>query len=59
MNRECRPIMFSSDIYLHFCLVNRFAGTRIEDLQGEIPAPYKNQHKYQYLQKKLSQNIAT
>ncbi|KAG8729630.1 hypothetical protein FRC10_003556, partial [Ceratobasidium sp. 414] len=34
-------------------LVNRFAGTRLEDLVGEIPALCKDQHGYRYLQKKL------
>jgi hypothetical protein len=50
--------MFPSDIYLHFCLVNRFAGTRIEDLQGEIPALCKDQHGCRYLQKKLEEGVA-
>jgi len=34
-------------------LVNRFAGTRLEDLQGEIPALCKDRHDCRYLQKKL------
>jgi hypothetical protein len=36
-------------------LVNRFAGTRLEDLQGEIPALCKDQHGCRYLQKKLEE----
>ena len=38
-------------------LVNRFAGTRIEDLQGEIPALCKDQHGCRYLQKKLEEGV--
>ncbi|KAG6375119.1 ARM repeat-containing protein [Boletus reticuloceps] len=37
--------------------LNRFADTRIEDLQGEIPALCKDQHGYRYLQKKLEEGI--
>jgi hypothetical protein len=37
---------------------NRFAGTRIEDLQGEIPALCKDQHGCRYLQKKLEEGVA-
>lgn len=37
--------------------VNRFAGTRIEDLQGEIPALCKDQHGCRYLQKKLEEGV--
>ena len=47
-NRELRS-MFSE--------VNRFAGTRIEDLQGEIPALCKDQHGCRYLQKKLEEGV--
>ena len=39
----------------HYILVNRFAGTRLEDLQGEIPALCKDQHGCRYLQKKLKE----
>lgn len=35
--------------------VNRFAGTRLEDLQGEIPMLCKDQHGCRYLQKKLEE----
>jgi hypothetical protein len=38
-------------------LVNRFAGTRLEDLQGEIPGLCKDQHGCRYLQKKLEEGI--
>lgn len=34
---------------------NRFAGTRLEDLQGEIPMLCKDQHGCRYLQKKLEE----
>lgn len=37
--------------------VNRFAGTRLEDLQGEIPALCKDQHGCRYLQKKLEEGV--
>lgn len=36
---------------------NRFAGTRLEDLQGEIPALCKDQHGCRYLQKKLEEGL--
>ena len=42
----------------HFILVNRFAGTRLEDLQGEIPTLCKDQHGCRYLQKKLEEGVA-
>ncbi|KAH7916490.1 ARM repeat-containing protein [Hygrophoropsis aurantiaca] len=37
--------------------LNRFAGTRLEDLQGEIPALCKDQHGCRYLQKKLEEGV--
>ncbi|EIN13206.1 ARM repeat-containing protein [Punctularia strigosozonata HHB-11173 SS5] len=37
--------------------LNRFAGTRLEDLQGEIPGLCKDQHGCRYLQKKLEEGI--
>ncbi|KAJ4485495.1 ARM repeat-containing protein [Lentinula aciculospora] len=37
--------------------LNRFAGTRLEDLQGEIPALCKDQHGCRYLQKKLEEGL--
>lgn len=40
---------------IHFELVNRFAGARLEDLQGDIPALCKDQHGCRYLQKKLEE----
>ncbi|KAG6837202.1 hypothetical protein H0H93_013070 [Arthromyces matolae] len=36
---------------------NRFAGTRLEELKGEIPALCKDQHGCRYLQKKLEEGI--
>ncbi|KIY45273.1 ARM repeat-containing protein [Fistulina hepatica ATCC 64428] len=36
---------------------NRFAGTRLEDLAGEIPALCKDQHGCRYLQKKLEEGV--
>ncbi|KAG1749610.1 ARM repeat-containing protein [Suillus paluster] len=38
--------------------LNRFAGTRLEDLQGEIPTLCKDQHGCRYLQKKLEEGVA-
>lgn len=40
-----------------FSLVNRFAGTRLEELQGEIPQLCKDQHGCRYLQKKLEEGV--
>ena len=37
--------------------VNRFAGTRLEDLVGEIPQLCKDQHGCRYLQKKLEEGV--
>ena len=37
--------------------VNRFAGTRLEDLQGEIAGMCKDQHGCRYLQKKLEESV--
>ncbi|KAI0320995.1 ARM repeat-containing protein [Amylostereum chailletii] len=36
---------------------NRFAGTRLEDLAGEIPNLCKDQHGCRYLQKKLEEGV--
>jgi hypothetical protein len=44
-------------IVLTFCLVNRFAGTRLEDLAGEISSLCKDQHGCRYLQKKLEEGV--
>lgn len=38
-------------------VVNRFAGMRLEDLQGEIPSLCKDQHGCRYLQKKLEEGV--
>ncbi|KAF8633957.1 hypothetical protein AX15_001139 [Amanita polypyramis BW_CC] len=37
---------------------NRFAGTRLEDLQGEISSLCRDQHGCRYLQKKLEEGVA-
>lgn len=37
--------------------VNRFAGMRLEDMQGEIPSLCKDQHGCRYLQKKLEEGV--
>jgi Pumilio-family RNA binding repeat len=44
-------------ILLMFWSVNRFAGTRLEDLAGEIPSLCKDQHGCRYLQKKLEEGV--
>lgn len=56
--------MFVIPIYLHYLaapnllvIVNRFAGMRLEDLQGEIPSLCKDQHGCRYLQKKLEEGV--
>ncbi|GJJ13948.1 hypothetical protein Clacol_008205 [Clathrus columnatus] len=36
---------------------NRFSGTRLEELQGEIPQLCKDQHGCRYLQKKLEEGV--
>ncbi|PFH54706.1 hypothetical protein AMATHDRAFT_44516 [Amanita thiersii Skay4041] len=36
---------------------NRFAGTRLEDLQGEVPSLCRDQHGCRYLQKKLEEGV--
>lgn len=37
--------------------VNRFAGTRLEELQGEIAGLCKDQHGCRFLQKKLEEGM--
>lgn len=44
-------------VVLNLQLVNRFAGTRLEDLRGEIPGLCKDQHGCRYLQKKLEEGV--
>uniref|UniRef100_A0A8H7Y5R9 PUM-HD domain-containing protein n=1 Tax=Psilocybe cubensis TaxID=181762 RepID=A0A8H7Y5R9_PSICU len=59
MDRECNeifPVIQGAPTDL-FTAVNRFAGTRLEDLQGEIPALCKDQHGCRYLQKKLEEGV--
>lgn len=58
VDHECKDailllVLSASDVLL----VNRFAGTRLEDLQGEIPALCKDQHGCRYLQKKLEEGL--
>ena len=45
------------DLALIVSTVNRFAGMRLEDLQGEIPSLCKDQHGCRYLQKKLEEGV--
>ena len=45
------------DVFFLHSLVNRFAGTRLEDLQGEIASLCKDQHGCRYLQKKLEEGV--
>jgi hypothetical protein len=44
-------------IPLTFWSVNRFAGSRLEDLAGEISTLCKDQHGCRYLQKKLEEGV--
>jgi Pumilio-family RNA binding repeat len=45
-------------IFAHnYTSVNRFAGTRLEELKGEIPQLCKDQHGCRYLQKKLEESV--
>ena len=59
IDRECK---FRTHLHFSysnvFFLVNRFAGTRLEDLQGEIASLCKDQHGCRYLQKKLEEGVA-
>jgi hypothetical protein len=61
MDRECKHLAFINvqlrKVLTPFfsCLVNRFAGTRLEDLVGEIASLCKDQHGCRYLQKKLEE----
>jgi hypothetical protein len=57
---DCEAFYFLELTCCHLpsCLVNRFAGTRLEDLQGEIPTLCKDQHGCRYLQKKLEEGVA-
>ncbi len=43
--------------YSRYNSVNRFAGTRLEDLAGEISNLCKDQHGCRYLQKKLEEGV--
>lgn len=59
VDRECMFMLHASLRYIDpIFLVNRFAGTRLEDLQGEIPTLCKDQHGCRYLQKKLEEGVA-
>jgi Pumilio-family RNA binding repeat len=51
------PTLIIHRIVLTFCSVNRFAGTRLEDLAGEISSLCKDQHGCRYLQKKLEEGV--
>lgn len=51
------PSLSSQPVVQYFFLVNRFAGTRLEDLQGEIATLCKDQHGCRYLQKKLEEGL--
>jgi hypothetical protein len=52
-----RNSIITRRIVLTFCSVNRFAGTRLEDLAGEISSLCKDQHGCRYLQKKLEEGV--
>jgi hypothetical protein len=61
IDRECKLSFI--DVFANFLpdiaafVVNRFAGTRLEDLQGDIPSLCKDQHGCRYLQKKLEEGV--
>lgn len=57
VDRECGHSQLHCYIMLTFCSVNRFAGTRLEDLAGEISSLCKDQHGCRYLQKKLEEGM--
>lgn len=60
VDRDCNltDVSCCASIQLTFCiLVNRFAGTRLEDLQGDIANLCKDQHGCRYLQKKLEEGV--
>ena len=59
VDRECGPCnsIITRRIVLTFYSVNRFAGTRLEDLAGEISSLCKDQHGCRYLQKKLEEGV--
>ena len=57
VDRECKAFAVHGAQLAHVHLVNRFAGTRLEDLQGEIPTLCKDQHGCRYLQKKLEEGL--
>ena len=56
-NVGLRNLIITHRTVLMFCLVNRFAGTRLEDLAGEISSLCKDQHGCRYLQKKLEEGV--
>ena len=60
VDRECTLKLehHNSVLIFHLQTVNRFAGTRLEDLQGEIPSLCRDQHGCRYLQKKLEEGVA-
>ncbi len=53
----CSPTIIDRVIF-SAAAVNRFAGTRLEDLQGQIAHLCKDQHGCRYLQKKLEEGQA-
>ncbi len=56
-NVGIRNSIIARCIVLMFSSVNRFAGTRLEDLAGEISSLCKDQHGCRYLQKKLEEGV--
>lgn len=58
MDRECKHAYTKFPmIELTQLLDNRFAGSRLEDLIGEIPSMCKDQHGCRFLQKKLEEGV--
>jgi hypothetical protein len=59
MDRECKYRLLEHTVtYLTDVPDNRFAGTRMEELAGEIASLCKDQHGCRYLQKKLEEGSA-
>jgi hypothetical protein len=57
MDRECVFAFFFFFFLLTRCVVNRFSGTRLEDLKSDILSLCKDQHGCRYLQKKLEEGV--
>ena len=57
IDRESETLKLNAPHPDKHTLVNRFAGTRLEELQGEIANLCKDQHGCRFLQKKLEEGV--